>query len=63
MLSGAQAAEQDLALTAYLRTQLDPARQEPDERRDRRTTRPPIRADNPTVEETVAEIRRLREAS
>lgn len=59
----AQAAEQGLTLAAYLRAQLDRIAQHPTnaeimERLSRRN-----RAGNPTVEETVAEIRRLREAS
>jgi hypothetical protein len=59
----AQAAEQGLTLAAYLRAKLERLAQQPTnaeivERLARRN-----RAGNPTVEETVAEIRRLREAS
>ncbi|HEY3014085.1 MAG TPA: antitoxin [Nocardioides sp.] len=59
----AQAAEQGLTLAAYLRAQLDrlarhPTNAEIVQRLGRRN-----RAGNPTVEETVAEIRRLREVS
>ncbi|HEY3010678.1 MAG TPA: hypothetical protein VGJ63_21830 [Micromonosporaceae bacterium] len=59
----ARAAEQGLTLAAYLRAQLDrlarhPTNAEIVQRLSRRN-----RAGNPTVEETVAEIRRLREAA
>ena len=59
----AQAAERGLTLTAYLRAELDklaarPTNAEIVERLARRTRR-----GGPTVADTVAEIRRLRETS
>jgi plasmid stability protein len=59
----ARAAEEGLSLSAYLRAQLDrlAARPTNAEIVDRLARRD--RTGNPTVEETVAEIRRLRDAS
>lgn len=59
----ARAAEQGLTLTAYLRTELDrlAARPTNAEVMDRLARRD--RAGNPSVVETVSEIRRLRDAS
>lgn len=59
----AQAAERGLTLTAYLRAELDrlaarPTNAEIVERMARRNRR-----DGPTTADTVAEIRRIREAS
>jgi hypothetical protein len=59
----ARAAEQGLTLAAYLRFQLDRLARQPTnaeivQRLVRRN-----RTGNPTVDETVAEIRRLREVS
>ncbi|MGH3737485.1 MAG: FitA-like ribbon-helix-helix domain-containing protein [Micromonosporaceae bacterium] len=59
----ARAAEEGLSLTAYLRAQLDrlAARPTNAEIMDRLARRD--RTGNPTVAETVAEIRRLRNSS
>jgi plasmid stability protein len=59
----AQAAEQGLTLTAYLRAQLERLARQPTNAEIVQRLARRSRAGNPTVDETVAEIRRLRDAS
>jgi antitoxin FitA len=58
-----RAAEQGLTLAAYLRTQLDRLARQPTNAEIMQRLARRNRAGNPTVEETVAEIRRLRDVS
>ena len=59
----AKAAEQGLTLTAYLRVQLDRLARQPTNAEIMQRLARRSRTGNPTVDETVAEIRRLRDAS
>jgi antitoxin FitA len=59
----ARAAEQGLTLAAYLRAQLDRLARQPTNAEIVQRLARRSRTGNPTVDETVAEIRRLRDVS